>query len=169
MRDLTRKSERHFVPVDVNSTIRESVEFLMPQMKLSGVEVSFDLSRKIPEFLGDRIRLEQVFLNLLTNARQAMEEVTDRRLEIKTSLEEGTDYPIVIEIADTGKGFTAEETEKLFRPFFTTKKTGQGTGLGLSISLSIIREHNGTIGAVGEPGKGATFTIRLPKGDSDRT
>jgi C4-dicarboxylate-specific signal transduction histidine kinase len=164
MRELTRKSESHFVLVDVNSTIRESVEFLMPQIKLSGVEVSLELSREIPEILGDRIRLEQVFLNLLTNARQAMEEVTERRLLIKTYLDEKSAYPVVIEIADTGKGFTTEETEKLFRPFFTTKKTGQGTGLGLSISLSIIREHNGMIGAVGEPDKGAMFTIRLPKG-----
>jgi PAS domain S-box-containing protein len=167
MRELTRKSDRHFVPVNINSTIRESVEFLVPQMKLSGVQVRLELSHEIPEILGDRIRLEQVFLNLLTNARQAMEDITERRLVIKTSLDEGSDYPIVIEIADTGKGFTAEETEKLFRPFFTTKKTGQGTGLGLSISLSIIREHKGTIEAVGEPGKGATFTIRLPKGGVD--
>lgn len=167
MRELTRKSESHFVAVDVNSTIRESVDFLMPQMKLSGVEVHLDLSREIPEILGDRIRLEQVFLNLLTNARQSMEEVTERRLVIKTYIDEAKDYPVVIEIADTGKGFTAEETKKLFRPFFTTKKIGQGTGLGLSISLSIIREHNGTIEAIGEPGKGATFTIRLPKGGMD--
>jgi len=166
MRELTRKSERQLVPMDVNSIIRESIEFLMPQMKLSGIEVTLALSKELPEILGDRIRLEQVFLNLLTNARQAMEEVTERRLVIKTCLEEGSDYPVVIEIADTGKGFTSEEAEKLFKPFFTTKKIGHGTGLGLSISLSIIRNHQGTIEAVGEPGKGATFTIRLPNVES---
>ena len=163
MRELTRKSESQFAAVDVNSIIRESIEFLMPQMKLSGVEVHLDLSHEIPEILGDRIRLEQVFLNLLTNARQAMEEVTERCLGIKTYIDKGGDPPIVIEISDTGKGFTTEDTEQLFRPFFTTKKTGCGTGLGLSISLSIIRNHKGTIEAVGEPGKGATFTVKLPK------
>lgn len=88
MRELTRKSERHFIALDVNNIIRESLEFLMPQMKLSGVSVILDLSKELPDILGDRIRLEQVFLNLLTNARQAMEESSERQLRIKTCIDQ---------------------------------------------------------------------------------
>ena len=72
--------------------------------------------------------------------------------------------PVVIEIADTGKGFSPEVAEKLFTPFFSTKRAGHGTGLGLSISLSIIKDHQGSIEAVGLQGQGATFTVRLPVG-----
>ena len=162
MRELARRSERMFVPVDVNSVIRESADFLLPQMTLSGVDVTLDLASGMPEITGDRIQLEQVFLNLLTNARQSMEEGSTRHLTIRTYCDETPDCRIVIEVADTGKGFATEEAEKLFRPFFTTKKPGHGTGLGLSISLGIIRDHQGTITAIGQPGKGATFTIYLP-------
>jgi signal transduction histidine kinase len=163
MRELARRSEQMFVPVDVNSVIRESVDFLMPQMTLSGVEVTLELSPEIPETTGDRIQLEQVFLNLLTNARQAMEEVEMRQLTIRTYCDhDDADCRIVIEVSDTGKGFSTEDAERLFRPFFTTKKTGHGTGLGLSISLGIIHDHQGTVTAIGEPGNGATFTICLP-------
>ena len=162
MRELTRRSEREFVPVNVNSIIKESVEFLAPQLRLSGVEVSFDLADALPETMGDRIRLEQVFLNLLTNARQAMEDVAERRLSIKTYFDSSNECPITVEIEDTGKGFSQEEAEKLFTPFFSTKESGRGTGLGLSISLTIVRDHNGRMEARGEPGKGARFTVRLP-------
>lgn len=162
MRELTRRSERQFARVDLNGIIRETVEFLSPQMKLSGVEVALDLADGLPEILGDRIRLEQVLLNLLTNARQAMELTEKRRLTVRSRLTAGSDRPVAVEVADTGKGFAREVAEKLFTPFFSTKKVGHGTGLGLSISLSIIKDHQGVIEAKGEPGKGATFTIRLP-------
>ncbi len=162
MRELTRRSERLFASVNINSILRESIDFLMPQMKLSGVKVTLALFEDLPEIMGDRIRLEQVFLNLLTNARQALEEVAERSLLVKTYFNAGSDLPVAIEISDSGKGFTSEEAKNLFAPFFTTKKTGHGTGLGLSISLSIIRDHKGKIEAVGDPGKGATFTVRLP-------
>lgn len=164
MRELTRKTEHQFTQVDINSTMREAVEFLMPQFRLAGVEVTLELAPDLPPVLGDRIRLEQVFLNLLTNARQAMEESSIRRLLVKSWVNHGADLPVVVEVIDTGKGFTSEIAAKLFRPFFSTKKPGQGTGLGLSISMSIIKDHKGTIEAQGEPGKGAKFTIRLPVG-----
>jgi PAS domain S-box-containing protein len=162
MRDLTRRSERRFEPVDLNRTVKEIVEFLSPQLKLSQVDVILDLAPQLPEVLGDRIRLEQVFLNLITNARQAMENSEVRRLEVKSYYDGINDYRAVIEISDTGKGFLPEQTEKLFRPFYTTKKVGRGTGLGLSVSLNIIQEHEGSIEALGGPGKGARFKIILP-------
>jgi PAS domain S-box-containing protein len=162
MRELTRRSDRHFVRLDLNSVIRESIDFLLPQMKLSEVEVGLSLDPELPEILGDRIRLSQVFLNLLTNARQAMEECAVRRLAIRSYQATSQDLPVVVQLADTGKGFSVEEAVKLFMPFYTTKKSGHGTGLGLSISRTIIQDHRGTIEAAGAPGKGATFTLRLP-------
>ena len=162
MRDMTRKGERQFALVDINGTLRDSVEFLMPQLRLSGVDVRLELATVLPEILGDRIRLEQVFLNLLTNARQAMEEAEVRQLTVRTYVQQGTALPVVAEVRDTGKGFPPEDTKKLFTPFFSTKKPGHGTGLGLSISLRIIRDHGGDITAVGVPGRGAEFAVRLP-------
>jgi len=161
MRGMTRKAERQFVPVDVNSVVRESVEFLTPQLQLPGVETKLELAPDLPEVMGGKIRLEQVFLNLLTNARQAMEESDTRRLRVRTYVD-AADHAVVVEFQDTGKGFPLEQTKQIFAPFYTTKKSQHGTGLGLSISLRIIRNHGGTIEAVGDPGKGATFTVRLP-------
>lgn len=162
MRELTRKSEQHFAPLDLNALLRESVEFLMPQLKLAGVEVTLDLAKHLPKVVGDRIRLEQVFLNLIANAKQAMEETTERRLSVISRFEWNNGHSAVVTIADTGRGFGPDVASKLFRPFFSTKQAGQGTGLGLSISLSIIKDHKGTIEAEGAPGKGAKFIVRLP-------
>jgi PAS domain S-box-containing protein len=162
MRELTRRSDRHFVRLDLNSVIRESVDFLLPQMKLSEVEVELSLDPQLPEIRGDRIRLSQVFLNLLTNARQAMESSSVRKLAIRTYRAVRPELPVVAQVADTGKGFSSAEAANLFRPFYTTKKSGHGTGLGLSISRTIIQDHQGSIEASGSPGKGATFTLRLP-------
>jgi PAS domain S-box-containing protein len=162
MRQLARRSERQFAPVEINQKLRETVEFVMPQLRLSGVEVSFHLAGDLPEVMGDSVRLEQVFLNLLTNARQAMEDMQERRLTIVSRHEAGAERPVVVEIADTGKGFPRETAEKLFTPFFSTKQARHGTGLGLSISLSIVKDHKGTIEAAGTEGRGARFTVRLP-------
>ena len=162
MRELTRRSDRNFATLDLNSVLRESVEFLLPQMKLSEVQVSQSLAAGLPPLRGDRIRLSQVFLNLLTNARQAMEGSATRELAVRSYLAARRDLPVVVQIADTGKGFSAEQAPKLFMPFFTTKARGHGTGLGLSISRSIMQAHQGTIEASGIPGRGATFTLRFP-------
>jgi C4-dicarboxylate-specific signal transduction histidine kinase len=162
MREFTRKSELHFSELDINAIVRESIDFMMPQMKLGGVKVSLDLDPGLPAIRGDKTRLEQVFLNILTNAKQAMEESDEQRLDVRSFFDPTTELPVVVEIRDSGRGFDPEMAERLFAPFFTTKKTGHGTGLGLSISLSIIKEHGGSIEAAGHPDKGAVFTVRLP-------
>lgn len=162
MRELARKEERHFTPLAINSVIRETADFLIPQMRLSGVEVEFQLSENLPDVRGDRTRLAQIFLNVLANARQAMEGSPMRRLAIHSFVDPGDERFVVVEISDTGKGFSAEEAQKLFLPFFTTKKSGHGTGLGLSISKAIVKDHGGDIEARGVSGQGATFSIRLP-------
>ena len=96
-----------------------------------------------------------------------MEEAPVRRLDVRTRYEPAAPLPIVVEVADTGKGFSEEVARKLFTPFFSTKTAAHGTGLGLSISLRIIKDHKGEIEAAGQEGKGATFTVRLPAADED--
>ena len=162
MRGLARRTELELQLVDINQIVRDSVEFLRPQFTLSGVRIELKLAEDVPQIMGDKIRLEQVFLNILTNARQAMNEAPERRLTVTTHVGPRTELPIQVRISDTGKGFAACDAEKVFRPFYSTKKEGHGTGLGLSISLSIIKSHGGAIEPSGAPGKGATFTVMLP-------
>jgi PAS domain S-box-containing protein len=160
MRELTKRSGSAFSLLDLNSVIRESVEFILPQMKLSEVAVSLRLEDGLPPIWGDRIRLEQVFLNLLSNARQAMTDVPVRKLVIASRRDPAAALPVVVEVSDTGKGFSEEQAGRLFQPFYTTRKGGHG--LGLSISRAIVLDHKGSIDASGSPGVGATFTMRLP-------
>ena len=160
MRELTRRTDRHEAALDVNSVLRETVDFLMPQMRLSQVEVALELAPDLPAVRGDRTRLSQVFLNLLTNARHAMEAAAVRRLVVRSRREGAAALPVVVEVADTGVGFSAESGRRLFQPFFTTKESGHG--LGLSISRAIVVDHGGAIEARGAPGEGASFTVRLP-------
>jgi PAS domain S-box-containing protein len=160
MRELTRRSDSTFSLLDLNSVIRESVEFILPQMKLSEVAVSLRLEDTLPPIWGDRIRLEQVFLNLLSNARQAMTDAPVRKLVIESRRDPPAALPVVVEVTDTGRGFSEEQAGRLFQPFYTTRKGGHG--LGLSISRAIVLDHKGSIDATGSPGIGAVFTMRLP-------
>jgi two-component system sensor histidine kinase TtrS len=160
MRELTRRSESVFAELELNSVIRESVDFLLPQMKLSEITVTLQLTEHLPPLWGDRIRLAQVFLNLLSNARQAMEGAPVRRLTITSALDPRSALPVVATVSDTGKGLTDEQRQRLFQPFYTTRKGGHG--LGLSISRTIVHDHRGAIEASGAPGEGAVFTVRLP-------
>ena len=165
MRELTKRTDAAFNLLDLNSVIRESVEFILPQMKLSEVAVSLRLEDTLPPIWGDRIRLEQVFLNLLSNARQAMTDVPVRKIVIESRRDLPAALPVVVQVTDTGKGFTREQAGQLFQPFFTTRKGGHG--LGLSISRAIMLDHKGSIDATGSPGAGATFTMRLPAAARD--
>jgi C4-dicarboxylate-specific signal transduction histidine kinase len=159
MRELTRRADSLFLSLDLNGVIRESVEFLLPQMKLAEVAVLLDLEEGLPPVWGDRIRLEQVFLNLLSNARQAMSDAPTRRLTIASRREAGGAF-VAAEVRDTGVGFSDEQARKLFQPFYTTRPGGHG--LGLSISRAIVQDHHGTLTAAGAAGAGAVFTVRLP-------
>lgn len=139
MRDMTRKSERRFTPLVVNEIIRESIQFLTPQLKLTGVDVNLDLAGGLPCVMGDRTRLEQVFLNLLTNARQAMEEMNQRRLTVRTHVNADDDRCLVVEVEDTGTGFSDDESAKIFEAFYSTKKPGHWTGID-----NFPKDHQGT-------------------------
>jgi two-component system, NtrC family, sensor kinase len=112
---------------------------------------------KLPAVLGSTTRLQQVFLNLLINARDAMP--GGGMLEVRTEAHNGT---VEVEITDTGMGIAPENMQRIFDPFFTTKSTGKGTGLGLSVSYGIIKEHAGKVDVRSTPGKGTSFHLEFP-------
>jgi histidine kinase len=136
-------------------------------LKVRAIEVIWEIDRNLPLVMGDPGRLEQVFINLLLNARDAIEDRwngknidhPDKRITLTTRL---THRHVRVDITDTGTGISKAVQEKIFEPFFTTKEVGKGTGLGLSISYGIIKECGGTITLQSEEGNGATFTILFP-------
>ena len=123
------------------------------------IEIISDKLNKECIIEGDEDQLQQVFINLINNACEAMEESSEKCLSFKTYIED--DY-LITEIGDTGQGIQKENFGKVFTPFFTTKKIGKGTGLGLAISYGIIKMHNGFINFQSEIGKGTTFKVKLP-------
>jgi C4-dicarboxylate-specific signal transduction histidine kinase len=145
--------------VDVDEVIERSLSLLQELLRLRGIEVELDLCLDELIVLGNAIQLEQVFINLLTNARDALEEAPEKTIRIATA-SDGKE--IRIAFADTGCGIATDIEQRIFDPFFTTKEVGTGTGLGLSITYSIVKEHGGEITVSDEPGGGARFVITLP-------
>src|SRR5439155_41668 len=131
------------------------------ELRVRGIDVERDYDEQVPETMADAHQLQQVFLNLITNAEQAMErsERDKQRLTVRTRRAGDV---LRIEVEDTGPGIPPNLLERIFNPFFTTKPTGSGTGLGLSISLGIVREHEGRIWAENATQGGARFVIELP-------
>jgi C4-dicarboxylate-specific signal transduction histidine kinase len=135
-------------------------------LRLRQITVATSLAESDPVVMGSEIQLEQVFINLLTNARDALAEAPHKLISI-TSQVEGE--RVVLAVRDTGEGVPAEFEQRIFDPFFTTKEVGKGTGLGLSITYGIIQEHGGAITLENHPGHGATFRIELPLSDPAST
>ena len=166
VRDFARQSERDLKKLVINEPINDVFKVLGHQLTVHSVNVNLDLDPEIPEIRAEHNRLEQVFINLVTNAIDSMDEkaekqdaLTEKNLSIKTYAKQGQ---VVIEVSDTGIGMTDEVKSKIFEPFFTTKETGKGTSLGTSISFGIIKDYKGTIDIITEYGKGATFIIKFP-------
>jgi C4-dicarboxylate-specific signal transduction histidine kinase len=146
--------------VRVNEVIERALSLMAEQLRLRQIRVERRLSPADPSVLGSPIQLEQVFINLLTNARDALMESPRRVIQIATG--EAADA-VTITVADTGPGIPEGLEARIFDPFFTTKEVGKGTGLGLAITYGIIKDHGGTITLINQPGRGATFQIRLPR------
>jgi len=147
-------------PANVNTLVGNAVEFLQYQLRTSNLEILTHLDPNIPKAMLDPHQIQQVFLNIINNARQAIEGNTPKgRITITTTVVRDK---IRVEFQDNGPGIKPENLPKLFDPFFTTKKTGQGTGLGLSLCYGIIKEHGGTIDVRSKPGESACFIIQLP-------
>ncbi len=174
MREFGRKSGVVKEEVHLNETLKRALEIFSQQLKLREIEVVMDLQQDLPCVMADANRLEQVFINLLINARDAIEAkwwgYADPRTEakkifLKTSSKNGM---VVVEIRDTGTGIPASLINKIFEPFFTTKQVGKGTGLGLSISYGIIHDYDGTIRVESREDEGANFIIQFPIAGADR-
>jgi len=166
VRDFARQSERDLKKLNINDPIRDVFKVLGHQLTVHSIEVMLDLDEHLPEVRAEHNRLEQVFINLVTNAIDAMDEKSaraegpvEKTLTIKTFAENGH---AVATVSDTGTGMSEEVKNKLFEPFFTTKDTGKGTGLGTSISFGIIQDYSGTISVETQEGKGSRFTVRFP-------
>jgi len=167
VRDFARQSELVRSRVNINDPIKDVFKVLGHQLKVHDIEVQLDLDSDLPNILAEHNRLEQVFINLVSNAIDAMDEKikqpdavdTLKQLSIK-SFAQGDQ--IAVHVTDTGTGMSAEVKNKIFEPFFTTKKIGRGTGLGVSISYGIIKDYGGSIEIDSEIGKGTTFKLLFP-------
>ena len=127
-----------------------------------------DLDLNLPDLVGSEDQLQQVFMNLVSNAAEAMEAKDDGKLNIETTYALGSDT-VEVAFRDNGNGIPEENMSKLFEPFFTTKKKGKGVGLGLSVAYGIIQEHGGSIYVKSKVGKGTTFNVSFPlKAASDK-
>jgi C4-dicarboxylate-specific signal transduction histidine kinase len=150
--------------VDVDDVIERSLLLVHEQLRLRGIEVELELCPDELLVLANPIQLEQVFINLLTNARDALADSRRKTIRIVSSRDEER---IRIAFSDTGPGIPRELQQRIFDPFFTTKEVGTGTGLGLSITYSILKEYGGEISVTSQPGKGTTFVIELPFADEE--
>lgn len=167
MREFGRKSDVKKEPVLVNEPLEKALEIFRQQLKLREINIVKELEKDLPPILADPNRLEQVFINLLINARDAIEEKSGKtdqvcvtkEIFLGTSLKNGM---VNVEVKDTGTGIPKPILDKIFEPFFTTKNVGKGTGLGLSISYSILQDYGGRIKVETTEGEGSTFIIQFP-------
>lgn len=158
--------------VDINDVVHSARGMVDAQLKSHGIEIKTELAKELPQVLGDLFRLEQVLLNLLVNARDALNDqettLTDQeRSTWEKSLHIRTQYDlakeqVILEVEDAGTGIRPEDQRHLFEPFFTTKAPDKGTGLGLSLSYAIVKDHKGEIECKSRPGECTLFRIRLP-------
>jgi len=167
MRQFARKSDMDLEKIQLNEVLKQAFEVFSQQLKLRGIEVVWDIEKELPMIIGDPSRLEQVFINLLLNARDAIEErwgsreieKADKRIMIKTGYDAQN---VICEVCDTGVGVPQSIADKIFEPFFTSKEVGKGTGLGLSISYGIIKDCGGSIQVIPNKPSGACFVLKFP-------
>jgi two-component system NtrC family sensor kinase len=159
---FARTHETGHVEVDINELLDATLELRAYSLRVDNITVQRELG-DIPKVVADRHKLQQVFLNIIINAEQAMKtKRPGNSLIVKTEhFKNGEPEHILIQITDNGPGIDPKNIEKVFEPFFTTKPGGQGTGLGLSISQKIVNDHGGSIWVRSSPGEGATFFIKL--------
>ena len=178
MRLFGRKSTLSKETVNINEIIKRAFDIFSQQLKLREINVKWKLDHNLPDIFADPVRLEQVFINLLINARDSIvtrfennegKDDKTKQIIIETLFNKNI---VIAKISDTGTGIPKADINKIFEPFFTTKKVGEGTGLGLSISYGIIKESGADISVKNNPGKGVTFTISFhtsPKGALNET
>jgi two-component system, NtrC family, sensor kinase len=161
--DLTRRSAGDAGPVDVGRLVREAIDLVRPGMVAAGVAFEVNSASDLPRVHGHAGQLQQVILNLMTNAMDAT--LPGGRVEVVTRAvpERGE---VIVEVRDSGHGIAPAQRKHIFEPFFSTKAPGRGSGLGLFISSQIVRDHKGAIEVESEPGRGSTFRVVLPAVES---
>jgi two-component system NtrC family sensor kinase len=147
--------------IDINATIRQTIDIIRNQAKFHNVKIHLDLDPELPRVRGDASQLQQVYMNLMINAADAMNDRGEVHIATREVSDNGKSF-VEIEFTDTGPGIPEEYLGKLFEPFFTTKPVGKGTGLGLAVSHGIIKKHGGYIRVKSSPGKGTSFYLRIP-------
>jgi two-component system NtrC family sensor kinase len=164
IREFARASGTEMSPLDINKPLEAALLLFSEQLRLHNIVIGKNLARALPPVRGNANQLQQVFINLLANARDALDaKGGEKRLTVSTE-RSPKEASILIEVIDNGIGADAETLSKMFEPFFTARKAGDGTGtgLGLSIVARIIKEHKGTLDVQSEPGRGCKFSVRLP-------
>ena len=154
---FSRLGGNEFSAVNINQIIHDSLSLLDHQFDRNRIKIARDLNDTLPPVYGNTGKLQQVFVNLFLNARDAMP--SGGELGIQTDMD---DSMVIVDIYDTGGGIPGENLKRIFDPFFTTKGIGKGTGLGLAVSYGIIQEHGGGIFVESDAGKGTRFTLKLP-------
>ena len=146
-------------PLSINDVIRQAVSLVQEQLRLHQVEVQLNLAPSNPLVCGSAIQLEQVFINLLTNARDAVSKAPAKQIIVQSSVD---DHHVTMTVQDSGPGIPPGLEKRIFDPFFSTKDVGAGTGLGLSITYGILKDHHGSISVESPNGAGARFVVELP-------
>jgi C4-dicarboxylate-specific signal transduction histidine kinase len=164
LRTFGRAAAVSFERVDVDDVLERALSLMHEQLRLRQIEVTLDLHQGEAIVRGNPIQLEQVFINLFTNARDALKDADRKEIHVASRLRGRTVFVVV---RDSGPGIPEGLEQRIFDPFFTTKEVGAGTGLGLSITYGIIRDHSGSIELMSEPGQGASFVVELPLAGDD--
>jgi len=156
---FARQEKVEFIPVDINSVVINAIAIVDHQLTINSVKIEQDLADGLPTMMGNGNQLQQIIMNFMINAQQAMT-ANSGKVRVSSALVENEQ--IEIRISDDGPGIAEEIQEKIFQPFFTTKEVGLGTGLGLSVTYGIIKEHMGSVSIDSQLGEGATFVVRFP-------
>ena len=164
IRSMFQKGAHGKILLDINELVRDTLKMVDLDLRTYGILAETDLRNGAPQLLGDRGQLQQVFLNLISNAIEAMSPVTDRarNLQVRTRVVQGSS-DVVVTVEDSGTGLGGEDKDRIFEPFFTTKSAG--TGVGLTICQMIIESHGGSLVASANKPYGAIFEVTLPSGD----
>jgi C4-dicarboxylate-specific signal transduction histidine kinase len=166
VRALANKTGIEKSPLDVNDVVREAIALVQRELISHRVSLQMELTAALPGILGDRVQLQQVIINLVMNGIEAMETVTDRPRELVIQSGQDEARRVFVSVADCGVGISAEDADRLFNAFFTTKSGGMG--MGLSICRSIVEDHGGRLSFSSNKGTGATFQFVLPLHQENR-
>ena len=165
VRALANKTDLEKMPLDVNDVVRETIALVQRELISHRVSLQMELAPALPMILGDRVQLLQVIINLVMNGIEAMQAVSDRPRELVIRSRQDETHQVFVSVTDCGVGISAENADRLFNAFFTTKANGMG--MGLSICRSIVEAHGGRMSAANNVGPGASFQFTLPLHQED--